>query len=452
MPGETTALRGFGPGGAATAVLTEHSLRRGLAAEVHARPHEELPTPVRVSHLALAHDAGENAFAAERDSLLALCDQFKIEPPPSSANFFAANFGRFRLRWERHTEFSTYTLFRFDPFESPFAEPAIGLVPAAWLANVPGQVLTAVHMAVERRWLGGDAHASRFDCEAHLTPGGPLVGCGVSGGAGNAWTDFQIHGDGFGRVLLHNFSLTPGQTGRLVQRFLEIDTYRMMALLALPLARETAPALTRIETGVAEVIAELARTGDRDDRARLGRLSELAAEAEHLANATGYRFAAARAYYDIIYRRIDALREVRLPGVQTVAEFMERRLSPAMLTCTSTAERQEALSRRIARAGDLLRTRVDIEMEENNRDLLRSMDQRARIQLRLQETVEGLSVVAISYYALSLLGYAFKGAKAAALLPVTPEVAMAVALPVVVGIVMIGLRRLRRGHKSESGE
>jgi uncharacterized membrane-anchored protein len=270
------------------------------------------------------------------------------------------------------------------------------------------------------------------------------VGAGVLGGAGEAWTDFRLHADGFSRVLLRDRHLTRGQTGRLLQRLLEIETYRMMALLAFPAARQANAEVGRMDKGLADIVTELADPGiASNDRDLLERLTGLAAEAERLDAATSFRLAAARAYYAILNQRTAELREERVPGIQTIEEFMDRRLAPAMKTCESAAERQQLLARRAARTGDLLRTRVDIALEEKNRDLLKSMNRRAKLQLRLQETVEGLSVVAISYYLLGLVFYAAKGLKAAGL-PVDPDVAAMVAIPVIIGAVILGLRRLRR--------
>ena len=93
-------------------------------------------------------------------------------------------------------------------------------------------------------------------------------------------------------------------------------------------------------------------------------------------------------------RRIAELREGRVEGMPTLREFVERRLLPAMKTCETVARMQEGLSARISRASELLRTRVDIELERQNQELLAQMNRRAKLQLRLQETVEGLSVVA----------------------------------------------------------
>ena len=129
---------------------------------------------------------------------------------------------------------------------------------------------------------------------------------------------------------------------------------------------------------------------------------------------------------------------------------MERRLAPAINTCATIARRQEDLSSRIARNSQLLRTRVDIELERQNQELLAQMNRRAKIQLRLQETVEGLSVVAITYYASQLVSYVAKGAKDF-ITPATPELITALSIPLIAGFVFMGMRRMRRLLSQEEG-
>ncbi|MBF0304716.1 MAG: DUF3422 domain-containing protein [Alphaproteobacteria bacterium] len=418
----------------AVSLPPSHPLRERLAAEVHARPYELLTAPVRASHLALV--TGEALRDADRLALDALCARFGVAPPPAGANYFSLESGPFRLRWERHTEFSTYTLFRFEPFDEPFAATALDLAPPDWLSGLPGELLVGLHLAIETVERPAAALSSLFD-------GNQVIGSQVMGGAARAWTDCRIHGDGFGRVLVRDQGLTLGQAGRLVQRLLEIETYRMMALLAFPVAGQAAVGISRIEAGLGGVVERMAAPAGGDDRALLEELMRLAAESEALTAASAYRFSAARAYWDIVRRRVEELREERIAGTQTIAEFMDRRLAPAMATAQWTAERQTALATRVVRTGDLLRTRVDIALEEKNRDLLASMNRRAELQLRLQETVEGLSVVAISYYLIGLVGYAAKGLKAAGV-PVDAEIAALVSLPIILGAVWAGTRRLRR--------
>jgi uncharacterized membrane-anchored protein len=232
-----------------------------------------------------------------------------------------------------------------------------------------------------------------------------------------------------------------------------------MALLALPQAREAAPQLRELELGLGEVTAALAQGNaeseeiDRDkERAVLDRLAGLSAEVERLSSQTSYRFGAASAYAALVTRRISELREERLSpaqtygeaGLQTYGEFMERQLLPAIRTCESVAERQEALAWKIMRACHLLRARIEVTLQEQNVELLHSMDQRADQQLRLQETVEGLSVIAISYYAISLIGHvidALAGVSGRAWLG---EIGAGLAVPLVLGIAWVWLRRMRR--------
>lgn len=431
------------------ALPEDYPLRHLLAGEVHARPFQQLAAPVRASHLALI--SGERPAAADRACLGELCRLCEVEPPEPDALFFVDDFpvesGSFRLRWERHTEFSTYTFYRFDPLPSeaeraPFAETALDLVPADWLAALPGEMISATHLVLE-----GPGRTN--DSALRVFPGGRAAGSQVGGGGGSVWTDFQLGADGFTRILMSSKTMTPGQAGRLMQRMMEIETYRMLALIGLPLAKDLLPRIACLEAGVSEVVGRLAesdRQGSRDtdaDRALLARLTALSAESEEMASQVGYRFAASEAYHRIVTRRIEDLRETRIPGLQTIAEFMNRRFAPAMHTCQSTAYRMNALSDRLTRAGAMLRTRVDIALEEGNRDLLETMSRRVAVQIRLQQTVEGLSVVAISYYLMGLVAYALKGAEAAGLLPFDADVGVFVGLPVVAGLVFVGVRRLR---------
>jgi uncharacterized membrane-anchored protein len=234
------------------------------------------------------------------------------------------------------------------------------------------------------------------------------------------------------------------QAGRMVQRLLEIHTYCMTALLALPLAREIGPAVSRMERELSDIAQTLKAVADPDDeQAQLKRLSALAAEVESLAARTPYRFGAARAYHTLVARRIEELREQRIEGQQTIGEFMERRLAPAMRTCETLQRRLDSLSERVARASEMLRTRVDVTLAAQNRDLLASMDRRARLQLRLQRTVEGLSVAAITYYAVGLVSYLTQGLDAAGL-PLPKEIVVAIAVPVLAGIAWLGLRQLHK--------
>jgi uncharacterized membrane-anchored protein len=272
--------------------------------------------------------------------------------------------------------------------------------------------------------------------------GKTIVGAEIGDGAGFAFTDFQIRSDGYVRFLVVDRSLVPRQAGRMLQRLFEIESYRVMALLALPLARAYAPRILAVERSLASLAEQIAKS-DGGDEALLGKLTTLAADVESSLVASQYRFSASRAYYDLVRSRIAELQERPLPGIQTIDEFMTRRLAPAMATCFSVSQRLRDLSERVAQASGLLSTRVEIAREKQNQALLASMDRRARLQLRLQQTVEGLSVAAITYYVAGLVGYVTKGLKASGL-GIDPEISIALAIPAVLILVTVALRRTRR--------
>jgi uncharacterized membrane-anchored protein len=172
----------------------------------------------------------------------------------------------------------------------------------------------------------------------------------------------------------------------------------------------------------------------------------VSAELERLEVASSFRFGATRAYEALVHDRISVLREVRVGGRQTLAEFMRRRFDPAMRTVRAADERLKVLSERAMRAGQLLSTQVEVARSAQNQALLASMDRRADTQLRLQRTVEGLSVVAISYYAVGLAGYVVEPLAAAA--GWSKGATMAVLAPAVVLGVWALVRRIRQslGH------
>jgi len=416
----------------------DHPLRRELNDEAHARPPEVMAAPLRLSFLALI---GEPATRdAEWPYFVSLLRRYAIPAPAAPVNHFSANLGPFRVKWERHTEFTRYKFIVPGVTSDPFDPPAIDVVPTDWLAGLGGTKIAAVHAAL---WPTAQVPEDVEVLASRWFDGNVLVGASIADGAARAFTDFRIHGDGFSRLLVADAGLTARQAGRTIQRLLEMEAYRLMALLALPVARDLGPFLSRHEHDLAEITRSLAQAQDVDEAALLDRLTRLEAAIEEREAGNHYRFGAARAYYELIRRRIDELREDRLPGVQTFREFTERRLAPAMNTCEAVWARQQALSERAARATQLLSTRVDIASERQNQALLASMDRRVKLQLRLQQTVEGLSVAAITYYVVGLVGYLAKGMQTAGL-PVDPGIAMAVSIPLVAGVIAWALWRIRR--------
>jgi len=423
-----------------------HTLRVPLAAELHSRPFLRLDAPEAITHLAVYHgvESGPPQAHSQHVLLGALCEHFGVAPPRPGANHFFHDFGSFCLKWECHTEFATYTVTTRLPEsiapQEAFAHMPLAYLPESWLAQLAGRLMAAAHVALVK----GEADASSLP---RVFERSLLARSSVMQGA-ELWSDFAIQADGFSRFVIRDLGMRELQAGRLVQRVLEIETYRMMALLGLPAARAVGRELDRVEAELAELADAMVATdmaqpgeGSGDEQRLLEQITRLAARMEKLSLANGYRFSASRAYFRIVQARIEELREVRIEGTPTVEEFMERRLEPAMHTCEATSARQEALGRRIADTNDLLRTRVGIVQEMQNRRILESLNARAAQQLRLQLAVEGLSVAAISYYLVGLLGYAGKAAKAAGL-PINPDLALGILVPLVAGAVWLAQRRV----------
>ncbi|MFT7109709.1 MAG: putative membrane-anchored protein [Psychrobacter glaciei] len=405
--------------------------RNSLYEELHTRPSPKIQTPCYISHLALIRD-GEDV-GAEYALVASLCQRFSVNPPNEGVSCFYQNFGGFEFRWERHTEFSTYTFIRPDDGKD-VPDFALSFIPKDWLSQLPGKLVVAVNLMAK------NSPMDHTDLN-HFFEGQKPVGSNVANGKAQVRTSFRLHSDGFGRIYVYNDDLNASQAGRLVQRLLELETYRLMALIGLPVARSLVSEVSAMEAQLAVLNQRIAEIqGDENERNLLRQLSLIAAKIEQHRSDTNYRFSATNAYHELVGKRLEQVFEQRVSGMQTMRQFLERRLTPGIRTCESVRDRLEDLSRRIHRTTSLLRTRVEVSIESQNQKLLESMDKRSSLQLRLQQTVEGLSVVAIGYYLLSLLGYGFAGLQEWGY-PVNKVIASGIAMPIVLLLVYLAVRR-----------
>lgn len=423
-----------------------HSLREELHDEVHARPPLPLASPCRVTCLALL--SGNDSRAEEWRMLRELGSRFGVRIDEAPSGYLAADFGRFRLKWERHTEFSRYVIVVDGADGAPFSRPAIDAVPSEWVRALPGRTIFAGHAEIVAARACDEPDLARLSRESFGDR--PLVGSEIADGSATALTDFRIDASGYSRVLVVDRGLTPPQAGRLVQALIEVDLYRMLALLAFPVARELSPMLSRNENELAEIANQLVKAESTLEPELLDRLTSLQAEIERLEADHRYRFGAAGAYYEIVQRRLGQLRERRCESLQTWQEFMERRLAPAINTCEAAMTRLESLSQHATRATQLLSTRIGITRELQNQQLLESMNQRAAAQLRLQATVEGLSVAAVTYYIVGLVKFLAEGLADSGW-PIDPGTATAVSIPLVAILVYVAVRRVRRSVAKQTG-
>jgi len=419
-------------------LLNAYPRREQLVNELHTRPFVSASAPLRVSHLALL--AGEGDEDLHRQHLTTLCERMGAVPPGPRALHHKAEIGNVVLRWEQHTEFATYTVLRPGKFSEPFESSALTEVPLDWLRALPGQLLVALHLALLPAEVGELSHERL----TNLFGTHRYMGATVEGGAATAWTDFRLQGDGFVRLLVQDQGLNRQQAGRLLRRLLEMETYRTLALLAFPVALETRTRLRDLEGQLTDLTRRIPDLRELvAEQALLAELTGLNTATTRLLEKTSYRFAAARAYHRMVEQRVAELRERRLAGLQTIGEFMGRRLTPAMETCTSVSGRMESLIDRIGHATGLLRTVVDVALQAQNRDLLRMMNRRARMQLRLQQMVEGLSVLAISHYALGLIGYFLNGLRSLGL-DLNLDLVMGILVVIAVPLIWRAIRALKR--------
>jgi uncharacterized membrane-anchored protein len=410
--------------------------------EVHARPFTPIEPPHRLLHFAF-DTAGESA-QADRTALnnfVSRCGLASLKPTDKQLRVVL---DRTVLRWEQHSEFTTYTwelpseVLTGDAL--PFQPPASALAGPMAALPQPGPVLVALDLHLLAAGDGRPLLERLFDRNS-------LAVAETSDGKAVFASDFHTDPAGFVRILVLDRGLGAEGTGALVQRLIELETYRTLALLGLPEAQRLSPAIGRIERRLSEVTEEMRRTADLVDNHRLlDDLTALAAELEAGAAASLFRFGASRAYSEIVQLRLQTIGERKVGDFPTWSSFLARRMAPAMRTCVTTAERQENLSRKLARAANLLRTRVDVEVEQQNRDLLKSMNERTRLQLRLQTTVEGLSVAAISYYVVALFGYLVKAAHDAGVLRIEPSYATATFVPLAMLGIWVVVRRISRSH------
>jgi len=420
--------------------LIDHPLRHATASELHARPFPHISAPARAAFFAYTsaqNDSGRRE-AADREHFLRLLDHYGVAHPADTESHFFGQLDEVWIKWECHTEFVTYTAFVDDLSDSAFDGSEFSIFPAAWQAALPGTTLSSTSIRIEE---DQDTQSIKNKLEDWFVSES-LAASRVLDSAAVIAGDYRMDDNGNMRFAV----FVPASTGRrrvgrIVQRLNEIEVYKTMSMLGLMRARTLSVELNSVDTNLSALVADLA-----DDKVpaedNLNGLLKLSADLEGHSAAVAYRFSASKAYAAIVAQRIEVLRETQFEGRQTFREFMMRRFDPAMRTVQALDSRLQDLISRAIRTGDLLRTRVDVERQTQNQELLSSMNRRADAQLRLQRTVEGLSVVAISYYATGLSLYVL--APFSGLIGLSKGVLTAAVVPLVVGAVYLALRQIRK--------
>lgn len=442
----------------------DDALRTSVHNEVHARPSARIRLPALVVDVAVLHDGVTREMACAH--LRQLPGQSELAVDSLQDNFLRLRLDGCTVKWERHNEFSRYSVVQALPAHAMLGavEPELMsqlAVSAQWLQQIPGRTVSAVQlvmlnaplddpqalMAQAVAWLGGKTVvASLMGSNALNMAEQGRFQTGLAGHvqpSGHSWalTQFRLQGDGFERMLvIAPEGTSQTRAGRIAARLLDLEIYRLLALRGLPVAKALGPMLSDAENELSAITARL-ENKSASDQELLDTLVSLAVTVERATADNIYRFSATQAYYTIVNQRLTELREKAIPGTQMIGEFLQHRLSPAMATVASTARRLASLSERVARASDLLRTRVNIATEAQNQLLLGKLTRGQEMQLHLQSTVEGLSIAAISYYVISLLLYGGKALKAAGM-PINPEMAAGALVPVVLWVVWRTTRKI----------
>lgn len=427
--------------------MNDRPEREVIWRELHARPYVRFSGPAHVLRLSVLLSEGEGVNLRP---LLELTEGLSLAPTYETERhaIFAgtvAGIGRLVLSWEHHSEFVAYTFFLYDleiPFR-PFGLDLLQLVPGGWLARLSSPPLVATRLAVgpapEIPETPGELMA--------LFEGHTVNGSRVMGGRADVWTCYRAHADGFGRIAIGTRDVSAQDLGRTVERLLAIEDAYHLTLLPLPIARDVKPQLAVSERRMVQQLDAVRRADSVEEkRTVLDALLQLAADVEHIRARVSNRFAGSSAYFSLLESRFGDLREDKIEHVLSLSRFVMRRVRPAAETYRTLLERLAGLSERIARAADLLRTGIELHVEEQNARLLESVDRRAKLQLRLQQAVEGLSVVVITYYALGLIDHALKGIRSRGV-DFDLDATLALVLPFLLigvwGVVHVARRRFR---------
>jgi uncharacterized membrane-anchored protein len=421
-------------------------LRHTLNQELHARPEMRFNLPTRCVHV-LLHRNKKNEEGTS-SAFTKWQETFGFGQPVPGSRFYRAGKGNLQLGWEEHSESHAWTLVEEDPPGAPFSAPLSELLPGVSQEQISDDLITGMRLeAIDDSQLNG---RNGFEVAQEMLACEHLVGGWMSDQHASVWTTYKPDADGLICFLIIGHGLSSGRLGRLVHRLTDIDDYRMMALLGLPRAQKSMVELNEIEPSLDAIMERLARSsGGAEQETLLVEITRVSARVEHLITLSAYRFSASKAYAAIVDQRFDDIREEIQDGHERITVFLNKTLSPAMRTCAAAERRALSIAERIARAAHVLNTQVDLLNKKQNQAILRSLERQARLQVSLQMAVEGLSIVAISYYGTGLVHYLLKSAQSLGM-RVDPELATGVAIPLIVLLTWGGVRLAKRKVRGQS--
>lgn len=408
----------------------EHAYRKLIDAETHARPVPPMTAPLRIRRLAFMSADGGADLRAVHAQMAGLAGA--VEEGPGWARQLEFERDGHHVTWELHSEFATFTWTAAADDWVPHPK-GIGL---EYHANLLLVFATRI-----------DLIPTEAVSPAALEGFNPLSLCysTIFDDTAEVATDFHLDRDGFTRFEVAARQMSPLRQGVLVRRLMEIETYRTMALIGLPLAREMGGQVSEYERRLAQIMQTIGR-GETlaDHQQTLAALHKLSSEVGQTVEETSFRFAATQAYGEVLAERLHRLRERAIGEFTTIDRFLNNRAQPALATCRAMEKRLLALTEKVQRSIELLDARISLSIQSQNQTVLDTISRTSASQFRLQQTVEGLSIIAISYYALGVLGYVFEALHD--VLPYPKGTLLGLSAPLVVVLVFLAISRIRKAH------
>ncbi len=367
-----------------------------LHQELHARPLPEIRAGSTVFHLAKFR--GDDSVEREKQHLKDLAQIVAAVTQTSGEEHLLLLIGDNSLRVEFHTEFTEYTFIKNTLTEFG-TKPTTDTIPEEWIQGIPGETINRLRMRIEpvAEYCSTTEAEETFGADS-------LIASDISDDQVRIWSDFRISSNGNTRILFQCKTGDDARIGRAIQRIIDIENYRLLAFIGLQKAREIAKPMGEVESRLKDVMKGFKDIDSLEqEKETLAGLIDLSADVELMKANAMRRFQATEAYSEIMIERLNELRETKIEGCLSISGFLLRRSTPAFRTCKAVRNRISELSLRVSRAAELLRTRINVQIEEQNQQLLRSVDRRASLQNRLQLTIEWFSIVAISVYILQLI-------------------------------------------------
>lgn len=387
------------------------SVAQRVHRELHERPPLDIQIPAHIHYCAyLLGDDQQQRTAAAKLIRRLFVDLNIRESAKQIGNRCAsgektyANGDILRVTWELHSEFCSYSFTHMSPQKDTLRFGPLSLPEPLPPLDVQWERFLAIDLLVAE---GSEmTESERQGPFSNLR----LYGSQMHGGSGQAWTAFGLDDHEWGHYMVKAGDLNPIQLGRHLKRIFDMEVYYHLTLMPLDEFRQRSVELRELEKAftreTGEMFDALVEASPEEERQWLALLTELSAQVTRLKEAMRFRIGAAVSYHRLFQRQLNNMEAGRAQaGTQSLGSFLIGRTDPAIRGYTNFNERLDSLSRGLDRASNMLGTRVELSVQKQNLDLLQSMARQGKQQLMLQRTVEGLSIIVLSYYLTGLFGY-----------------------------------------------